>query len=514
MKRKITLFRLLPLIVAFGSPVASFSQTGSLDLTFDTDGKVITSVGPSNQSDDARSVAIQSDGKIIVAGNTYLGGSDYDFAVVRYNADGTLDTGFDSDGKVTTPVNGNNEDKAFSVAIQDDGKIVLAGYTFDGAAYSFALVRYNTDGSLDTGFDSDGIVITTITGIIDIAYSVAIQGDGKIVAAGYSYIVGANDFAVVRYNSNGSLDTSFDTDGIVTTAVGTSVDMAYSVAIQGDGKIVVAGNSLIFGNDYDFSVVRYNSNGSLDTSFDTDGKTITPIFGTNEDKANSMILQSDGKIVLGGYTANNSVYQCALTRYNTDGSLDTGFDSDGIAITIIGNQIDVINSVLVQNDGKIVAAGYSFYGSANDFALLRYNSDGSLDTSFDTDGRVRTEVSSTVDIGYSAAIQSNGQIVVAGQSLESGPNYDFAVVRYNGGFLGLDSIEKHNMEISVYPNPTTGAINIDAKDLTHISVTDINGVELLVKEIYGSTQIDLSNIAHGIYFIRTSEGQTVKFIKE
>jgi uncharacterized delta-60 repeat protein len=216
------------------------------------DGKVTTAIG--SGIDIAYSVAIQTDGKIVAAGFSRSGGSNDDFALVRYNTNGTLDTTFDSDGKVTTAI-GSGADIAQSVAIQTDGKIVAAGYSNNGSNVDFALVRYNTDGTLDTSFDSDGKVTTDIASDNDFAYSVALQSDGKIVVAGHSDNGSNEDFALVRYNTDGTLDTSFDSDGKVTTGIG-SEDDAFSVAIQSDGKIVVAGLRSN-GNNRDFALVRY-----------------------------------------------------------------------------------------------------------------------------------------------------------------------------------------------------------------------------------------------------------------
>lgn len=518
--KKITLFSTVLLSTAcFLIPNLSFAQTGSLDLSFDTDGKAITPVSPFNAEDNARSVAIQSDGKIVAAGYSLMGdpelSTDYDFAVVRYNIDGSLDTSFDSDGKVTTDINGNSEDQAYSVAIQSDGKIVVAGYTLIGGSnYEFVVVRYDTDGSLDSGFGSSGIVATPIGMSIDIAYSVAIQTDGKVVVAGYSFNGSNNDFAVVRYNTNGTLDTSFDSDGIVTTAVGASIDMAYSVAIQTDGKIVVSGESIGSGSDYDFAVVRYNTDGSLDTGFDTDGKVTSNIVGVNNDRVNSVVLQSDGKIVAAGYTFNGGVYHYAVVRYNTDGSLDTGFDTDGIVTTILGNIIDIAYSVALQIDGKIVAAGYSFNGSNNDVALVRYNTNGSLDTGFDSDGIVTTPVGTSVDAAYGIAIQTDGKLVVAGQTLGSGSNYDFALVRYNNNTSGISTIDNQNIEMMIYPNPATDVLTISTSQPTEISVCTINGIEILKANIENEQIIDLSGFATGVYFVNTTQGRTLKFIKQ
>src|SRR3990167_10464207 len=285
---------------------------------------------------------------------------------------------------------------------------------------------FSASGELDTTFGTGGIV-TTIIGSgsfkSDVAYSVAIQSDGKIVVTGSSYN-GGNDFALVRYNTNGSLDTK------VTTSNDFSADVAYSVAIQSDGKIVVAGSSDNNGSNNDFALVRYNTNGSLDTTFNSTG-IVTTAIGSNTDVANSVAIQSDGKIVVAGYSYNGSNNDFALVRYNTDGSLDTTFNSTGIVTTAIGSSTDAANSVAIQSDGKIVVAGYSNNGSDYDFALVRYNTDGSLDTTFNSTGIVTTAIVSSSDYANSVAIQSDGKIVVAGYSWNGTSNV-FAVARYYG----------------------------------------------------------------------------------
>ena len=196
------------------------------------------------------------------------------------------------------------------------GKIVVAGEGVVSTNRDFALVRYNTNGSLDTSFDTDGKVTTPIgTNTSDIAYAVAIQSDDKIVAAG-RYLNGSTyDIALVRYNSNGSLDNTFDSDGKVTTPIG-SDDVAYAIAVQSNGKITVAGYSFISGTNNDFALVRYNADGSLDTSFDSDGKVTTPIIGSNYERCYAILIQSNGKIVAAGETKDGTGSGFALVKYN------------------------------------------------------------------------------------------------------------------------------------------------------------------------------------------------------
>ena len=436
-------------------------MAGDLDTTFDGDGKVTTAVG--SFDDYAVSAAIQSDGKIVVAGYSFNVRSDLDFALTRYNSNGSLDTTFDGDGKVTTDFGGSSV--AYSIAIQSDGKIVVAGSAYNGSNNDFALVRYNADGSLDTSFGTGGKVTTPIGMSSDRGYSVTIQPDGKIVVAGQSWNGSNYDFALTRYNSDGSLDTTFDGDGKVTTAVGNSDDEARGLAIQSDGKIVVAGYAYN-GSNYDFALTRYNSNGSLDTTFDGDGKVTTAV-GSFDDYVSSLAIQSDGKIVVAGYSGNVR-WDFALTRYNSNGSLDTTFDGDGKVTTAVGSFDDVASSVSIQSDGKIVVAGSSSDDSNVDFALTRYNSNGSLDTTFDGDGKVTTDFGAQ-DSAYSVAIQSDGKIVVAGGSSD-GSNRDFALARYNSDFNQNPtdiSLSWAVFQYKVTDLGTLGGVGVDAHGINN-----------------------------------------------
>jgi len=417
---------LVVLVLGGGTALAG---AGSLDTSFSFGGKVTTPIG--SGTDVAQAVALQPDGKIVAAGNSISGFTDR-FALARYNPNGSLDTSFDGDGKLTTAIGSGNEN-AYAVAIQPDGKIVAAGYSSNGSDYDFALARYNANGSLDTSFDGDGKQTTAIGGSDDVAFAVALQPDGKIVAAGQSFNGSNDDFALARYNANGSLDTSFDGDGKQTTAIGSGNENAYAVAIQPDGKIVAAGRSSN-GSDDDLALVRYNANGSLDSSFDGDGKQTTA-FGSGNDDAYAVAIQPDGKIVAAGYGLVGSVSEFALARYNPDGSLDSSFDGDGKQTTAIGSG-DAAYAVAIQPDGKIVAAGNSFNGSDVDFGVARYNPNGSLDIGFGGGGELTTQIGSGNDFGAAAALQPDGRIVVAGSS-SNGSDYDFALARYDGADLTL-----------------------------------------------------------------------------
>jgi len=393
---------------------AWWKASGSLDDSFGSGGKVITPVGSSNDLRNA--MALQNDGKILVAGCSL--GSNQDFAVVRYNPDGTLDTGFGSGGKVITPV-GSSDDFGRAMALQNDGKILVAGHSL-GSNYDFAVVRYNPDGMLDTGFGSGGKVITPVGSSHDLVYAMALQNDGKILVAGYSSNGINDDFAVVRYNPSGTLDTGFGSGGKVITPVGSSGGCAYAMAVQNDGKILVAGS--IIGSNDDFAVVRYNPGGTLDTGFGNGGKVITSV-GSSADCGRAMALQNDGKILVAGHSNRNF----AVVRYNPDGMLDTGFGSGGKVITPVGSSDDFGYAMALQNDGKILVAGH-IIKSHWDFAVVRYNPGGTLDTGFGSGGKVITPVGSSDDKGHAIVVQNDGKILVAGYS-SNGSNYDFAVIR-------------------------------------------------------------------------------------
>lgn len=407
----------LALVIAMATPGAA--TPGDLDPTFDADGRVTTDFG---SRDEAHAVAVQADGKVVAVGGT--GPLDEtDFALARYRTDGTLDPSFDGDGKVTTDFAGRS-DGALAVAVQGDGKIVVAGVATPVGTADFAVVRYNTNGSLDPTFGVGGKVSTDVAaGLDDVAFAVVVQGDGKIVAVGYVITLpGHGDFALVRYNSDGTLDPTFGVGGTVTTDFANgSDDTAFAAALQQDGKIVAAGYSQ-FGN-YDFALARYETNGSLDPTFDGDGKVITDFAGAFE-QAEAVAIQSDGKVVAVGVSV-VSGNDFALARYNANGSLDTGFDGDGKVTTDFASDTDQARGIAIDGVGKIVASGIARVSGAFDFAVARYRTDGSLDPLWSADGKVTTDFGSG-DQANAVAIQANGRIVAAGFSGSA----DFALARY------------------------------------------------------------------------------------
>jgi uncharacterized delta-60 repeat protein len=295
MKSRLALAALAVLIQSWILPPSGWAAPGDLDLSFGGNGTVATNF--TSTDDMAFGVAIQSDGRIVAVGSADF---QNEFALARYTPDGSLDASFDGDGKLTTTFTGDH-DSAHDLAIQADGKIVAAGTAgFD----SYALARYESDGSLDPSFGEDGKVLTNLTGGFDVAYAVAIQADGKIVVAGSAGGVGGR-FALVRYESDGSLDPSFSGDGKVLTNFTRGLDLALGIAIQSNRRIVAAGHAggtRASPRNHKFAIARYRANGALDRSFSGDGKRVLN-FTSGDDWAQDVAIQPDGKIVAAGRAA-------------------------------------------------------------------------------------------------------------------------------------------------------------------------------------------------------------------
>jgi uncharacterized delta-60 repeat protein len=355
-------------------------RDGAPDATFGSGGKVLTDFA--GESETALAVAVQADGKLVVAGTTTVAGSGQDFALARYNPDGSLDAGFGAGGKVTTAFSGDS-DTAYALVIQPDGKLVVGGDTNQGSSATgqdFALARYNTDGSLDGGFGTGGKTITSVAQFSgrDSIYALTLQtvgGETRIVAAG-----GEGDFSVARYLANGTLDPSFGVGGTgkVAALMGSTIGAARAVRVTADNKLVVAGHV-----SHDFALVRLDADGKVDASFGlspTPGRVVTPVQTSNWDEAQGLAIESDGRLVVAGwaYEGNSSAGNFAVVRYQPDGALDTTFGGTGIVLTPVaqGTKPDQASAVLLQTDDRIPAVRVLACGSASvtnsDIAVTRY----------------------------------------------------------------------------------------------------------------------------------------------
>jgi uncharacterized delta-60 repeat protein len=398
-----------------GDPDASFSGDGELIVDF------------AGGYEQGHAVAIAPNDAIVVAGEYRKsgGGQTDDFALVRVNPSGGVQS-------TTTDIDGG-DDHALSIAFNRfNDKIVLSGFTKPkpGVTHNeFATVRYNAAFAPDPEFNLDG------SGRVDfgtnaVAQDVAVDSNLKIIQVGVVNAGGGeDDFALTRFRpTDGFYDNGFSSDGRQTTDRG-GVEQAKAVAIQADDKIVVVGISGPPG-DFNFAIARYRAlDGSPDTSWSPDGWRETD-FGSAQEYANDVAIQSDGKIVVAGQTGTGF----AVARYNTNGTLDTSFSGDGKQTTSFGGQSDIATGVAIQEDGRIVVAGHSFTGgpALRDFALARYNPDGSLDTTFSGDGKQTLDLGSN-DIAEGVALQSDGKIVLAGHQDPSLNATKFAIARFDGG---------------------------------------------------------------------------------
>ncbi|MBU0475615.1 MAG: T9SS type A sorting domain-containing protein [Bacteroidetes bacterium] len=476
------------LILLVVLPSIFFSQDGTLDTSFDTDGKVTTSVSSSH--DYGKGVAIQSDGKIIVVGYAPASGSTDNIAVIRFNVNGSLDTDFGIDGIVTTGI-GSTDTRGESVVIQPDGKIIVVGSHYNGSNSDFAVVRYNVDGSLDNGFGTNGTTTMDFDGNTDIARSVTLQDNGRIVVAGETYRYSSRyDFGVARFYSDGTIDPYFSTDGKLATDVGGLDDKARSVIIK-SGYILVAGESYnTETSNYDFAVVSYNSGGTETITFDALENSIN----TKHEYGRAIASDGNGKIVVAGYSTNadNSNEQFAVIRYNTiyDRTIDDTFGTNGIVRTTIGDNARG-QSLAIQADGKMVVAGYTTTSGNDDFAIVRYNTDGTLDNTFGANGIAIVEFGTNDDEGFGLALQSDGKIVVSGRSVQS-VHYDFAVLRFTGS----------SGPLPVKLTSFTANLNENILELNWQTATEVNNYGFEIER----SVAQISNLCHNWETIGFVEG--------
>ena len=534
----------------------AFAQTSMLDNTFGMNGTVRNYVlGGDSSGDQATSVAIQPDGKIVVAGLS-AAQSDlyYNYALVRYDTDGTLDKSFGTGGMV---MGSGSQWMAQAVAIQSDGKIILGGNTdvapsgyASNNIYRFGLYRFNSDGLLDNTFGQQREVSAAILGgdsTTDKGYAVAIQSDGKIVVAGSSTDSQKVAFALARFDSNGTLDGTFGANGTVRDYIAGSDsfdDEAHSVAIQPDGKIVAAGWSL---DPYSATVqaialARYNSDGTLDKTFGSNGtvRVAVPVPGIPDESglAYSLAILADGKILVGGYSIDSGF---AVIRFNSDGTIDGTFGAMGGATTHISGSdgtSDEAFAMAIGSGGNIVLAGHSSLPGPNTrdaFAVARFDSNGYLDKSFGTNGSTVANIwggDSSDDEANAVAIQSNGKIVAAGYSEGTPPylgslGWAFAVARFMPsavtGIQQINSMPKSFALFQNYPNPfnptTVISYQLSAVSQVSLKVYDILGREVATlvneKENAGSYSVNFnaSRLASGVYFYRLTAGSYVSVKK-
>jgi len=380
------------------------APAGGLDAGFGGGGLVT-----GNPAGGARALALQQDGKLLVLGATTLS---------RLDGAGIPDATFGTGGSVAIAFAGGLDVEAQDVALQPDGRIVVAGYTGVkfGSPADFAVSRFMPDGSLDGMFGTGGTVVTDWAGSTDRAYAVLVQGDGKIVVAGHAgSAASGSDFAVARYTAAGALDTSFGSGGKVSTNVAGQTDLAYAAALQPDGRIVVTGRAGVSGGaDPDVGIVRYETDGHLDGSFGTGGVVLVDVSGGSWDEASDVGIAADGGILVTVQALVGGAFDFAVARFTPGGSLDTGFGANGVVTTDFGAGHDYVRALALQPDGRIVVAGQSASATVADFAVVRYEADGTLDASFGSGGAITVDFFGSIDGATCLVRQPDGKLVVGG----------------------------------------------------------------------------------------------------
>jgi uncharacterized delta-60 repeat protein len=351
--------------------IARYNTDGTPDNTFGTNGIVNVTIGDAQFG---YAVEVLDNGKILVAGGVSDPVGSLQWLLLRLNADGSTDISFALGGSQLVDYINGNEDIAYEMAVQADGKILLAGVVADSLQrYTPAIYRFTENGFLDMDFGTDGLAIVPVVEAENEFSCIKVRPDGKIIAAGH-YSEEFNDWGVLvaQFDTNGVLDPSFGTGGYTVEQVGFIQAEAYGLALNDLGEIIVAGTTKDTNITFDMFVGRFTSAGALDASFGTNGFTVYS--GTDENVASDCLLDASGQILVGGTTGGTFFDNRDLTvwRYNADGTPDLSFNTDGVATAEVLGFVDEANSIALQADGKLVVAGKSNNGNENDFVVARF----------------------------------------------------------------------------------------------------------------------------------------------
>ena len=503
---------ILVLLALCGS--VSAQTTGTLDPTFNGTGKVVYD---RDNMDLYQDVKVQPDGRIVTVGTSYNPSWAAVIEVTRYNTDGSFDASFGTGGhyNYSTGV----ETGANKCIIKNNGKILICGYTTDYATYSMVIIQLNANGTPDATFGTQGVVITQTNSGEKNAFSMALQGDGKILLAGYAVNSDYRNAPVVlRFSSAGVLDTSFGTNGVATVPV-TEIDNDFAaVSVQSDGKIVAAGHISNGMSWFSLLVARFDQNGILDPGYGTAG-VVNLNIGNVDDEFFDMVLTGNDQAILTGFVVSQAdlSYHLLLMKLTNGGYPSISFGLDGY--TTWGDVPYTFGDAMVlQPDGKILVAGCTgaLAPGNNDWALWRFEANGNIDNTFGTNGVVTTEFSGNADEALGIAL-SQDKIVIAGKTRNAANKLDFAVARYmNDVNVSVSVPESADLQkFSVSPNPVqrNGNVSMTYKlnEAENVSIEMVNMTGSVVMTLpignkaagNHTSQFNLpANITGGIYFLR------------
>ncbi len=467
----------------------SFASTTTLDSTFGTSGKVEVNLG-TDASSRGNSLILLPDGKFLVAGSLTPSGGTQVGVIVRLTSSGSIDTIFGPNGDGTFTADFGTFSEINGLARQSDGKLVAIGGNGPFSA-SMRVIRLTADGALDTTFAGDGIAEVS-KALATVPEAVVIQSDGKIVVAA-SLGSGNTGLTVFRLLNDGTLDTDFDSDGFASATV-TGTDKAQGLAIQSDGKIIVVGTTNADANFFtdpnvkDFAIARFNSDGTLDNSFDSDGMRVIDIETRDDDALTVLIQPADNKIVIAGYAyMTGSRSDCAVIRLNTDGSSDTSFDFDGEATFYMGG-LSLCNSLSLQSDGRFIGAGYYAGGLDRQFMVTHILADGNPDTNFNDGGAFAFGqfLPSNRAYSYAHAVQGDGRIVLAGE-VDLGTKYAIALALF-------ETVDSAPTITSIYPPAFSTDVSVGTTVTATFSkamlASTVNSTNFMVTKTVNGVAVD------------------------
>jgi uncharacterized delta-60 repeat protein len=486
--KKLLLIKLILFSIIINLGFIAYAQPGSIDNSFNTGNTF-------NSGLRVKNCAIQNDGKIIV-GTT---GTNSSF--IRLNIDGSIDTTFNSGAQFD----------CYTLSIQSDGKTIVGG-TYS-TVLDATILRLNTDGSIDNTFNV-GTIDNNPNILSAVVRASAIQSDGKIIIGGFfTFINGIARNGIARLNPDGSIDNTFDPGtGIEGGYNGTSV--AESLVLQDDGKIIIGGQFTSYNGITRDGIVRLNTDGSLDTNFDT-GIGIGGYNGNHS--VSTSHIQSNGKIIIGGpFSSYYGIARNSIARLNTDGSLDTSFDT-GIGTT--GGISPNVFSISVQNNEKIIiTGGFKFFNGISRSGIARLNPDGTLDSTFNPG--TGAEYANNSNYGYinTSIIQNDGKIIISGQFTSYNGNNRNFIARINGGDI-LNNNVFVNSALIIFPNPVKNFLNIQTPNdspVTSCRIVDVLG-KIIIEQNQNNNTINTETLSKGIYILEVYSGNekfTNKFVKE
>jgi uncharacterized delta-60 repeat protein len=502
------------------TPLFGFAQQpGQLDIQFGENGVVTIDAGGLNRDDGCNSIKqVESGNLMISVSNRTTGFPPYesDFLLAQFEPDGVLNTGFGQNGFAIADLGGGSESLVTFFA-DDNGDILAIGTSDQSGSYEHAILQFDSSGSLNPSFGNGGIEYNLPLGSSSTLSAAVIDSDENLVATGVTSGFNAG-VLLSKYGQDGIPLNSFGTSGSISHDLGL-IEATTELALQSDGKIVLAGSQAVSGNPEDALVCRLNIDGSLDDSFNSTGW-INLGLSPNIDRATDISIDGDGRILVVGFTANQSEtgFEMFVVRLLSNGNYDNTFGTNGVLQFDIGTGDDYAVSLILQPDGKAIIGGSSNDGNDDNFCIIRINEDGSLDPTFGNNGVVITEVGEGYDAIADMELQADGKLVVGG-SAAVGANNDIALARYHTG-LNTSVVEvAAETPVLVYPNPATETIMVKSESrMSSVELLDALGRSVLLHSVNANQlQLDLSKIPDGIYLLRASDGERVftkKVVKE